>query len=72
MTTSEILQRERTEAERRGEIYIYPWRMEQLMGIARRVVSVITNSHQCMNYYEMDIILRMAEAVIRETNGKET
>lgn len=72
MTTSEILRRECEEIEQKNGIFIPPWRMEQLMKTAHRVVSTITGSSTCMNYYETCLILRMAMAVVREASGRET
>lgn len=72
MTTSEILHRECEETEQRNGIFIPPWRTEQLMKTAHRVVATITGSSACMNYYETELILRMAMAVVREASGRET
>lgn len=71
MSSAEILNRELEETEEQNGIFIPPYRAEQLMNTAHRVVKVITSSHTCMNYYETCLILRMAMAVVREASGRD-
>lgn len=69
MTQGDILKLEIEEYTLKTGKYIPTYRMSQLMSAADRVVNVILKAFPGISYYEMQIILKIVQGAIRETNS---
>lgn len=69
MTQGEILKQEIEEYTLKTGRYIPTYRMSQFMAAADKVVNVILRAFPGISYYEMQIIMKIVQAAIRESKG---
>lgn len=67
MTQGEILKQEIEEYTLKTGKYIPTYLMSRYMAVANRVVDVILKAFPGISYYEMQIILKIVQAAIRES-----
>lgn len=69
MTTKDILMQETEEIKHKTGIYIPAYRLRDFMSAAEKIVNTITKTFPGISYYEMQIIMKIVQAAIRESKG---